>query len=42
MDDAVDAEYSFNGHRIFIRTVDLGQPDLAGLRSAAEDLAATL
>lgn len=42
MDDEVDAEYSFNGHRIFIRTVDLGQPDLAGLRSAAEDLAASL
>jgi 5-methylcytosine-specific restriction enzyme subunit McrC len=42
MDDEVDTEYVFNGHRIFIRTVDLSQPGLSGLRSAAEDVAAAL
>lgn len=40
MDDEVDTEYEFNGHRIFIRTVNLNQPGLSGLRQAAEDIAA--
>ena len=42
MDHEVDTEYEFNGHRIFIRTVDLNQPGLSGLRSAAENIAAGL
>ena len=42
MDDEVDSEYLFNGHRIHVRTVDLAQPGLRGLRSAAEDIAAAL
>ncbi|WP_454778709.1 McrC family protein [Georgenia muralis] len=40
MDDALDTTYLFNRHRITIRTVDLNQPALAGLRQAAEDIAA--
>ena len=42
MDDEVNVEYLFNGHRIFIRTVDLSRPHLIGLRSAMEELAAAL
>jgi 5-methylcytosine-specific restriction endonuclease McrBC regulatory subunit McrC len=42
MDDEVDTVYMFNSHRISIRTVDLSQPELRGLRSAAEDIAATI
>jgi len=40
MDDEVQSEYEFNGHRIFVRTVDLGKPGLVGLKEAAEDIAA--
>lgn len=39
MDDVVDTTYEFNGHHITVRTVDLNQPALAGLRQAAEDIA---
>lgn len=39
MEDEVASVYQFNGHRIHVRTVDLSQHDLAGLRSAAEDIA---
>lgn len=40
MHDEVDTEYTFNGHRIYVRTVDLNKPGLAGLKAAAEDVAA--
>ena len=42
MEDEVDTEYLFNGRRICIRTVDLSQPGLSGLRATAEDIAAAL
>lgn len=42
MDDAVNATYVFNGHRVTVRTVDLGQTGLTDLRNAAADIAAAL
>lgn len=42
MDEPVDTEYEFNGHRILIRTVDLSHPELAGLRREAQSIAASV
>jgi 5-methylcytosine-specific restriction enzyme subunit McrC len=42
MDEEVKSAYVFGGRRITIRTVDLSQPGLAGLREAASEIVATL
>jgi len=42
MEDEADSVYQFNGHRIHVRTVDLRQPGLAGLRSVAEEIASAV
>lgn len=39
MTTPVDTTYSFNGHKITIRTVDLSAPNLAHLRATAEQVA---
>lgn len=42
MDDEVNSTYEFNGRKLSLRTIDLGQPGLAELRSFSDQLAQSL